>query len=334
MREAGARVELFVVSEEDRDMDLEGVLGGLVPVEYFGSTGGWRTWTKLAIRIRRGDPDILFAANHRVACSLVLVRFVFGLRARIVARNISNLTQLLAKLPRWRMRVLRRLYRHVDIVIAQCVSMADDLVDNFGISRDSVRTVYNPVKLDHGRRRSSDRGRTVLFVGRLTEEKRLPRIIASLARLRAEGLDLQFEIVGRGPLEPRLRELITAKAYGDWVSLGGYTKDVIAHYITADVVVLHSEYEGFPNVLLEAISCGVPVVSSNTPFGPAEIIIDGANGFLAARNDDRDLGEKVRAALARDWDPSQVVRTVERFDADRFAAAIEALFAAASSRRR
>lgn len=141
--------------------------------------------------------------------------------------------------------------------------------------------------------RPARRARVVVGAGRLEHRKGFDRAIEAWRPLAVSHPDWQLHIYGSGPLERELREHVAAAGLQDVVRLMGYTKDfkqVLAH---ADAFLMTSRAEGFPMVLVEAMSQGTPIVTMDCPRGPAEIVTTGRNGVLV---DDGDI-PGVTAAL-------------------------------------
>lgn len=182
---------------------------------------------------------------------------------------------------------------------------------------------------------------TILAVGRLVEKKGFGYLVEACAQLRERGLTFRLQIVGAGPLEERLRSQIAALGLGDSVTiLGARAQDeLVALYAGATMMALPSvvlengDRDGIPNVLVEAMSMELPVVSTSIS-GIPELIQDGENGLLAPPRDVAALTD----ALARLYHDESLRRrlghnarrtVMERFDLSRNALRLEALFARA-----
>jgi glycosyltransferase involved in cell wall biosynthesis len=127
--------------------------------------------------------------------------------------------------------------------------------------------------------------KTVLYVGRISNrQKRVDIFVNALAKLRGQ-VEFRAVIVGSGEDEAAILKLIHSQHLEDVVSIAGATSDPFPYYRSADVFVLCSDYEGFGNVLVEAMACGLPVVATDCPSGPAEVLAAGKYGVLVPRGD-------------------------------------------------
>lgn len=142
--------------------------------------------------------------------------------------------------------------------------------------------------------------RKILAIGRYTKQKGFDLLVEAASKLKNEFPDWMFCVVGSGEEEQKLRNLIRQHNLNGYISLSPPTNDVIPLYKTASIYCMSSRWEGLPMVLIEAQSCGLPIVSFNCPEGPSEIIQDGVNGFLCEPENSTDLAEKLKILMEND----------------------------------
>ena len=199
--------------------------------------------------------------------------------------------------------VTRYAYRFADGIIATSEGVSRDLVRRFGIAARRIRIVHNPVDLDAVARAAREpidpsfermwRRPVVVAAGRLADAKNYQLLIDAFAELRRHVPATLF-ILGSGDREAAIRTQIAALGLDGVVILCGFQPNPWKFIARADVFALTSRYEGFGNVLVEAMACGIPVVATTSP-GTKEIVVDGVDGLLV---DDHTPGA-VAAALER-----------------------------------
>lgn len=153
------------------------------------------------------------------------------------------------------------------------------------LSAAPVRVVHNPVDLpdDLCPRPGDAADRRFAFIGRLEGQKRVDRLLESLSRLKAR--NWRLEIIGDGSLRPQLERLAGEVGVAERVVWRGWVDDPWTTAGSVSGLLLTSDSEGFPMVLIEAIARGVPLISMDCDFGPREVIRDGENGWLTPFGD-------------------------------------------------
>lgn len=188
--------------------------------------------------------------------------------------------------------LLRKAYRQADRVVAVSKGVRTSLVDEFGVPLDRVTVIYNFLDLDRIDRLaaavdlaadSSDQDRfRLLAVGRLGPEKGyfdLLQAVRDLVQQRGLG-QIHLRILGEGPLRESLQSYVAEHGLAEHVSLDGFQKNPYLFFSRAHLFCLTSVYEGLPNVLLEAMACRLPVLATDCPYGPREILCEGRYGRL------------------------------------------------------
>jgi glycosyltransferase involved in cell wall biosynthesis len=209
-----------------------------------------------------------------------------------------------AKRPHWVWkRYARWAYHAADLVLANSAGLARQLREYWGLSEDRVRVQTNAFDWSRIEERAGMTGpdprrMTLLTVGRIDRHKGHRDLLLALREVLREspGLPLVWRIVGTGPEKATLRRLVAEWGLESHVELAGVVTNPYAEYRRANLFCLPSRTEGLPNVLIEALGCGTPVLATDCPSGPAEILDRGAYGRLVPVGD----VEALTAAL-REW---------------------------------
>lgn len=209
--------------------------------------------------------------------------------------------------------------RRADLVLALNEEMRTLLERHHHVPAEKIEVLRNPVITQRTGEASTtapkhrwlQRDRThrvIVSVGRLTQQKDFPTLIDAFARI-SPAEDIRLVIFGEGEDRRALEELASSLGVRERIDLAGWSENPLAEVRASDVFALSSLWEGSPNALIEALYCGVPVVSTNCPTGPAEILDGGRFGRLVPVRDpaalagaiESCLSERIDAALRREW---------------------------------
>ena len=169
--------------------------------------------------------------------------------------------------------LIRHCYNRADLLIAVSCGVKDDLVKNFGVDEALCSVVYNGVNIYAGKKlERKDKSFIITTMGRLEEQKGQWHLIRVVALLASKYPQLRLIILGEGSLRALFEGLISRLGLEDRVSLPGFIKQPMDTIANSDLFVFPSLYEGFGNALVEAMSCGVPVISSDYYSGAREIL--------------------------------------------------------------
>lgn len=165
-------------------------------------------------------------------------------------------------------------------------------------NNSKVSVISNPVTFDTNIKTAPLTNKKIITVGRLVYQKNHKSLINAWKIVDQKHPDWQLEIWGDGALKNELSKLINTLGLNNKVLLMGYTNDVISQMQKASGYVLFSLFEGMPLVLIEAMSCGLPIVSYTCRCGPKDLIEHGKNGFLCEVNDEKKLAEYICSIIA------------------------------------
>jgi glycosyltransferase involved in cell wall biosynthesis len=152
-----------------------------------------------------------------------------------------------------------------------------------------------------------------LAVGRLTVEKDYPTLIKAFSIL-SEKNNFRLIILGEGKKRSELESLIKRLELQEKIDLPGFTRNPYVYMRNCDIFVLSSATEGFPNTLIEAMACGTPVVSTDCPSGPREILDNGKFGKLVKVGDEKSLAEAILETIKNPLSSEELINRVrEKF---------------------
>ena len=186
--------------------------------------------------------------------------------------------------------MVKRLYRRADKIVAVSEALARQLNGLYGVPSDIVQVIYNLYDINKIQRLSKEAipasmnaifdAPTLITVGSLVYQKGHEFLIRGFAAAKQKIPELQLVIVGRGELQARLQEIATEMRVAECVHFLGFDTNPYKYLARSRVFALTSRFEGFPNVLAEAMICGLPVIATDCPTGPREILGDSEYGIL------------------------------------------------------
>lgn len=256
--------------------------------------------------IAKVRPDVVLSFTEGPNLLAVITR-VLGSRVPVVLSSQIPPSRLYAGGPYASIfgPLMRSLYRRADAAIALSEGVRSDLVQSYGAPGDRVQVIPNPVDIEWARRMAEapvseppfDSGVPVILgVGRLAQQKNHALILRAFSLI-LDATDAHVALMGTGPLEQRLRELAEALRVAERVHFLGWQPNPFRFMRKAHALVLSSDFEGFGNVIAEALACGTPVVSTDCPWGPREILGDDRAGLLVPVGDERRLSNAMLRVL-------------------------------------
>jgi len=284
----------------------------------------------LAHYLRRERPAVMLSAIDHANIVALWARKLSAVPSRIVVSVHSTLTRATAHEPHVRGRLVPRLagwfYPWADAVVAVSRGVAEDLAASTGLSAERIKVIYNPVvtpellkkaqeSLDHPWF-ASGQPPVILAVGRLTAAKDYHTLIGAFALVRAER-PVRLMILGEGEERCGLENLVRELKLEENVLLPGHIDNPYNYMAQAAVFALSSAWEGFGNVLVEAMAVGTPVVSTDCPSGPAEILEGGKWGRLVPAGNPAALADAITATIIDRPDDAGLDRYLENFGLER-----------------
>lgn len=226
--------------------------------------------------------------------------------------------------------LIKRFYPWADYVVGNSQGVADDLSKVTGLPRDRIKMLYNPIVTPELKDKvqvplnhpwfEPGQPPVLLAVGRLTSQKDFPTLIHALFQVR-KTMPARLLILGEGPDRPALEALINQLGLKNDVSMPGFVENPYSYMNHSTLYVLSSRWEGLPTVLIEALFCGLPVIATDCPSGPREILADGLYGSLVPVGDVTALASAIEAGLMgktphppeESWHPYSLDTVVDQY---------------------
>ncbi len=273
-----------------------------------GAGGVAKAIIPLSRYLRRERPPVLISLLSHANIAAVMASAVARVATKLVLVEQNTVSAVKSELRRddWLPVLVRRCYPRAHAVIGVSDGVAADLVSRLSISAAKVSVIHNPVVADAMEQAAlapvqhhwfeDESTPVVLAVGRLTSQKGFSTLLRAFQMLKSER-PARLMILGDGEERESLQTIIRSMGLAQHVTLPGFVKNPYAYMSKADVFVLSSRWEGLPTVLIEALACGCPVVSTDCPSGPREILEGGKFGALVEVDDAPGLCKAIARTL-------------------------------------
>ncbi len=334
----GYRVDLVLVKKQGAYLDQipQGVnLIDLEASRVVNSLG--RLGRYLAVK----KPDILISAKERINIIALLAKILYKPKTRfIISIHINHSEQIKYQGASLYYRLLLMIaglvYKRADRVVAVSRGVAADAAKLFKIPLEQIRVIYNPLvtpELAEKMREQADHPWfsdselvLILGIGRLVQQKDFSTLISSFARVRQEIPQARLIILGEGSKRAALERKAAEMGLEEVIDMPGFVENPYSYLDRANLFVLSSAWEGFGNVLVEAMAAGTPVVSTDCPSGPEEILEGGRYGYLVPTGEPDQMADAIVATLKKPLPGEELQQRAMSFSVEKILADYESLF--------
>ena len=266
--------------------------GSKIKLLWTELTGMFKARNRLKKYILQWNPDAVLSFLNDTNLIVLSLRIFSGIKTRIVVSERAD--------PSKRNGTMQYLERHwypkADVIVCQSNPVTKFFNDS---GRRKATVIFNPISSEaipepfEGKRRA-----TIVGVGRLMAQKNFALLINSFARIAKEYPDYTLEIYGNGVQEEMLSNQIKKLGLENRVFLMGMKENVMHHIADSTMFVLPSDFEGFPNALIEAMATGLPVITTDfSPAGVAAEIVKKENGIIVPVNDEVALAKAMEVMI-------------------------------------
>jgi glycosyltransferase involved in cell wall biosynthesis len=305
--------------------------------------GFFRLPSKLNKLVSEYKPDIIYTRMWYATSVATVSRRLYSYRIPIVANEEHNHKRDI--LPFDLFGIVKKYFmdwshKKADIVIVPSKGVKNDLLNSYKLREEKIKVIYNSVDLELIRESILVYGQaspelftddipTIAAFGRLIKRKGFEDLLRAF-RLVLDRVDARLILIGDGEERLNLQKLGNGLGINGSVRFLGYQENPFGIISSSDLFILSSRWEGFGNVIIEAMACGVPVISTDCPFGPNEIITDGVNGLLVPVGDVEAMADAILALLQDNALRSRLAeagrKRAEEFSVDKMVTEYEIMF--------
>lgn len=325
--EEGHRVDFVVCKAEGA---FQGDIPNGVRLVELGVQRTLASLPSLVRYLRKERPVAMLSALNHANVVAIWAKKLAKIPLRLIVSERTNPAQFAATAKSFKKKItpflIQKFYPWADHILGNSQGVVDALLEITKLPQHRVKVVYNPVvtkdllaemkePVDHEWLTSGGQPPVILGVGSLTPQKDFSTLLRAFAKVRGKR-EARLMILGEGEEREKLEMLIQELGIEGDVALPGFAKNPYAYMAQANIFVLSSIREGFPNVLAEAMACGTPVVSTDCPSGPREILEGGKYGPLVPLRDAEQLGEEILKVLEKKRDRETLQKQVQQFAID------------------
>jgi glycosyltransferase involved in cell wall biosynthesis len=328
IRRKGHLVDLVLVNREGcaaffEDLDMSIRIFELPQSRTLASPIGFWSY------IRRERPNLVISALTHINISSLIACRLSGQRPRLIVVEHGQFSREKAKPMAASVRCAYRLapwlYPAADVIAAVSEGAKKDLAESTGISSERISVLHNPVVNDGSLEKSLEpvdhpwfgesEPPVVLAVGAMREEKNFPLLVRAFDQMRRQR-KARLVIIGDGPEKPSIERCVASSHYAEDIALIGFQSNPLKFMRRAALLALSSDHEALPTVLIEAMSCGTPVVSTDCPCGPSEVLSGGKFGMLVNPGDASALAEAMAQALKHPVSKDLLIKRAGHFSSE------------------
>lgn len=269
----------------------------------------WRMWKPLKKLVSFSDYDIIYSTCGGASMPMMLSIWLSDFKGiSVVSERNVIFRPGKSRSKRWLMIYLKRwLYKKATFVTAVSKGVRQETIEVLKTDSSKTIVVNNPIintdlssgmvdQVDHPFFQAHEK--VILAVGRFEWQKDYTTLLKAFQKVREVNKEVGLFILGEGPLANDMKQQARALGLNNAVCFAGFDKNPYKYMANCDVYVLSSLHEGMPGVLVQAMACGAPVVSTDCPTGPNELIKDGENGFLVPVQSPEILAVKILELLS------------------------------------
>jgi len=324
----GHRVDLVLAKDEG---PLSCEVASEVRIVALESYRMWWALPSLLQYLRRSQPDSFMAAGWQVNSIATWARLLSWTPFRLVLSVRSHITQQSRNSDVWYAPfnpfAVKIFYPLADAIVAVSRGVLEDLSTVSSAAAENGQVIYNPVvdqnllaksqeDVSHPWLSQKQDVPVLLGVGRFVHQKNFALLLRAFAEV-SRDREVRLIMVGDGEERDKLEELIQKLDIQNRVDFVGFEKNPYRYMARASLLVMTSRFEGLPSVLVEALACGCPIVSTDCPSGPREILEEGRWGRLVPVDDQEALVEAINESLNEERDPERLRQRATDFSVDR-----------------
>ncbi|MBC2732961.1 MAG: glycosyltransferase [Desulfobacteraceae bacterium] len=277
--------------------------------------------------LRKERPSSVLSSLFNANIALLIAKKISGIPVRCVVREANTISydlrvsrSISAPITAG---VIRRCYAWADVVVSLSYGAADDLTATTRFPRNKIKVIYNPIDIKMIHKKANEESThpwlidrdipTILGIGRFCEQKDFSTLIRAFSIV-VKYKNAKLIILGDGELRSQLEALVHALNLSDKVELPGFIDNPYQYLSRSSVFVLSSRWEGLGNVLIEALACDVPIIATNCPCGPGEVLQNGKYGRLVPVGDTQALSSEILRVIDDDILRFNKTEALSRFD--------------------
>lgn len=276
--------------------------------------------------LTKESPDVLYSMLTECNIAAVISNRLAASDCRLVLSEHNTPTvSAEGKKDRILLRLAGITYPYADHIVAVSRGVKNDLINVVDLSAEYVSVIHNPIDVDRIQQEArepvehewlvDESTPVILSAGRHAPQKGFDTLLRAFARL--ENLDTRLLLLGEGTETKRLKDLAVTLGVANRVDFPGFVDNPFKYMAKADIFVLSSWYEGFGNVLIEAMATGCPVVATDCPSGPSEILEGGTYGPLVPVKNEKMMSESIKDVLQDPIDRSALISRANDFSIDK-----------------